>query len=431
MSTPDLSARRPLWLGGIALAMLLGGFGGWAVLTTIAGAIIAHGQVEVEQNRQVVQHPDGGVVAEVLVAEGDLVAEDQLLIRLDSADLSSELTIVEGQLFELMARTARLEAERDGAETLRLSPELLAAAEDPAVAALIEGQRQLFRARATSRAAEAEQLDKRREQIAAQVAGIDAQIAALGTQLDLIGQELTDQQGLLDKGLTQSSRVLSLRREEARLSGTIGELTASRAEAEGRITEIGLQILRLGSSLREEAITRLRDLEYNRLELAERRAALRARLARLDIRAPVAGVVLGQVVTTPRAVIRAAEPVLYLVPQDRPLVIAAQVLPIHVDQVHVGQAVMLRFSALDTRFTPELEGEVTKVSADAFTDERTQASYYRAEVRLKPGETDKLGGQPVLPGMPVETYLRTQDRSPLAYLVKPLTEYFTRAFREG
>ncbi|MEL6206137.1 MAG: HlyD family type I secretion periplasmic adaptor subunit [Pseudomonadota bacterium] len=425
------SARKPLIIGGLAMLILVGGFGGWAVATSISGAVIASAQIEVDQNRQIVQHPDGGVVEDVVVEEGDSVEAGDVLISLDQVSLASEMSIVEGQMFELLARGGRVRAERDNAETVEFDEELLAQAHREEVADLIKGQRNLFQARLESLEKEVEQLGRRSEQIQSQVVGIDAQREALARQLELIDLELEDQQQLLDRGLAQASRVLALEREKARLEGQIGELTANRAESEGRATEIEIEILKLDTSRREEAITRLRDLEFNRLELVERRRSLKERMDRLDIRAPVSGVVYGMTVNTPRAVIRPADPVLYIVPQDRPFVIAARVDPIHVDQVFVGQETVLRFSAFDMRTTPELFGRVTQVSADAFVDERTQISYYRAEIMLQEGELEKLEGLTVIPGMPVEAFIRTNDRTPMAYLTKPFTDYLTRAFKDG
>ncbi|MHC0051921.1 HlyD family type I secretion periplasmic adaptor subunit [Actibacterium sp. D379-3] len=430
--TPRWSARAPLILGFLALVVLLGGFGTWTVLANISGAIVASGQVKVDQNRQVVQHPDGGVVARIEVQEGDTVIAGDVLIRLDEEQLRSELSIVENQLFELMARRGRLQAERDGADTISFDPELLRISADrPEIADLTGGQQRLFLARNESNAKALEQLEKQRGQIADQVLGINAQQEALESQLLLIRRELTDQQSLLDKGLAQASRVLSLQREEARLRGEVGELTAQAAQAQGRITETEIEMLKLGTARREDAITRLRDLQYRELELAEKRSSLRARLDRLDLRAPVSGVIYGLTVFAPRAVIRAAEPVLYIVPQDRPLVIDARIDTINVDEVFVGQPVTLRFAAFDSRTTPELTGQVVKISADAFVDERTNASYYSAEIVLDPDELTKLGDKKIVPGMPVEAFIRTTDRSPLAYLVKPLAVYFNRAFRES
>ncbi len=430
---PPWAARRHLIFGSLVVAVLVGGFGGWAMFAQIAGAIISTGQIEVDRNRQVVQHPDGGVVEAILVDEGDMVEAETVLIRLDGTLLRSELAVIENQYFELVARRGRLEAERDGRTEIDFEEDLIATAQfRPEVADLIDGQERLFEARLESLAKETEQLGKRRNQIDNQIEGIVAQQAALGTQLDLLRSELLDQTDLLNRGLAQRARVLSLQREEARLAGTLGELTASQAESEGRITELEIEILKLETQRREEAITRLRDLQYRELELAEQRRALQERLARLEIKAPVAGIVYGLQVFAERSVIRAADQVLFLVPQDRPLVIATRVEPIHIDQVFPGQEVIVRFSALDARTTPELVGLVTQVSADAFNDEQSGMSYYRAEVVLDEGQQNRLPEDvALLPGMPVEAFLRTDDRTPMAYLLKPLTDYFTQAFRES
>ena len=425
------SARRHVIIGSVTLAVLLGGFGVWSVTTNIAGAIVASGQIEVESHRQVVQHPDGGVVAEIHVQEGAAVKAGDLLITLDGADRRSELAITEGQLFEIMARRARLTAERDDAKVIVFQPELVELAKQrPELAEQIDGQQRLFVARVETQAKQTEQMAERKAQIVSRIKGIAAQETALTVQLRLINEELTDQQSLLEKGLAQATRVLSLQREAARLEGQVGELVASRAQAEENISEIELEVLRLAAAHREEASTQLRDIGSQELELAERRRALTEQVNRLEIRAPVSGVVLGLQVTTPRAVIRPADPVLYLIPQDRPLVIAAQVSPIHVDEVTPGQEAKLHFSAFSSRTTPELVGHVTKVSADALVDQRTQAPYYRVEIVPDPGELTKLGGQTLLPGMPVEAFIKTGDRTPMAYLVKPFADYFNRAFRE-
>lgn len=435
MSAPNdaaWSARKPLIIGLIGLVLLVGGFGTWATFTQISGAIIAPGRIEVDQNRQVVQHPDGGVVSAIEVKEGDKVSIGQVLIRLDPTDLQSELSIIENQLAELMARRGRLEAERDGRDTLKFDPLLIEiSAQNSDAADLMTGQKTLFEAREQTVAAEIDQLDKRRGQISNQIDGIEAQQVALARQLELIEMELTDQQSLLDRGLAQATRVLGLQREQARLSGTMGDLAAQKAEAEGRITEIEISILKLGTDRREEAITTLRDLQFRELELREQRRALIEQMGRLDIPAPVSGVVYNLQVFALRSVIRPADPVLFIVPQDRPLVINARVDSIHVDKLFVGQDVTLRFSALDQRTTPELFGQVTQISADAFEDEATRASYYRAEIVLSEGEQARLPeGSTLIPGMPVEAFIRTADRTPLAYLVKPFTDYLAKAFRE-
>ena len=422
------STTGPMTLGLLALLVLVGGFGAWSVMAQISGAVITSGQIEVDRNRQVIQHPDGGVVEAILVQEGDTVAKGDTLIRLDASLLRSELAVVEGQLFEIIARRGRLEAERDNKAMLTFDPKL---AEVVQGIDLIAGQTRLFDARLESNMRAIEQLQQQRAQISSQILGITAQQTALVTQSDLIQQELSNQQALLRQQLIQASRVLALQREEANLLGRVGELTASAAQAAERRTEIEIQILTLASTRREEAITRLRDLQSNELELSERRRTLLQRLDRLDLRAPVSGVVYGMQVFAEQSVIRGAEPVMFLVPQDRPLVIATKVQPTDIDQIYLGQKVTLRFSAFDQRRTPELLGTVTLVSADIFLDDATQASYYQAEIQLNAGEAKKLPDDMVMiPGMPVEAFVRTADRSPMDYLIKPLADYFAKAFRE-
>lgn len=427
------SARFHVAIGFIGIALLVGGFGTWSVTTNIAGAIIAPGAIEAEQNRQVVQHPDGGVVRSISVREGDLVEAGDVVIRLDPEQLQSELTIVQNQLFEIVARRGRLEAERDEADAITFDAMILEAAETSEDAQdLMDGQRRLFEQRRESLSANVSQLEKRLAQISSQNEGIAAQQSATARQLELIEEELANKRSLLERRLTQSSVVLALERDKAALLGSQGELTAIFAQNEGKITETEIEILKLSQQRREEAIGTLRDLGFQELELAERRRALIVRLGRLDIRAPLSGAIHAMQVFAEREVIRPAQPLLYIVPQDQPLVIGAQIETIHVDEIHPGQDVTLRFSALDSRNTPELTGRVLTVSPDAFSDEASGRSFYRARIELLEGEADRLPPDTVLiPGMPVEAYLRTADRSPLAYLVKPLADYFNKAFRES
>lgn len=427
------SARGPVLVGFVALLVMFGGFGAWAVGARIAGAVVAGGQVEVEQNRQVVQHPDGGVVAEILVRDGQRVEAGQPLIRLDGALLKTELAIVQGQYFEILSRRGRLEAERSDKDAITFPDELLAAATtgDQAARDLINGQTDLFNARRATLEQSLQQLQKQSEQTRSQITGIDAQTAGFRAQRELIGEELTDAQTLLAKGLAQAPRVLALQREAAGLDGQLGELTSTRAQAESKVIEIDIERLRLGAERRETAETELRDLGYRELELAERRRSLTDQVSRLEIRAPVSGIVLQLQVTTPRSVIRPADPVMYLIPQDRPLVIAAHIAPINVDEVHPGQQVVLRFSSFSSRTTPEIDGVLARVSPDAVVDETTKMPYYRAEVTIPPEQLAKLGDLALMPGMPVEVFVQTGERSPMTYLLKPLTDYFRRAFREA
>lgn len=427
------SRRKPVLVGSIALALLVIGLGTWATFAMIDGAVVAGGRVIVESNRQAVQHPDGGVVAEVLVKEGARVAQGDVLIRLDPTLAQTELGMVENQLYEVMARRGRLTAERDGASHIIPDPALVGAGRaDPAMAELSTGQQALFEARRESLHQAMTQLENQKLQLDNQVAGIDAVSASLARQIALTEEELRGQESLLEKGLAQGTRVLNLRREAARLAGAIGEARAQRAQAMERIAEIEIERLKLMGQRREEAITTLRDLKVTELDLEERRTALRTRLARMEIRAPSSGVVYDVRLTGPWSVLKPAEAVLFILPTDRPLLIESRVSPLHVNKVHPGQEVIVRFPSFDMRETPDLIGRVRQVSPDTYTEQGTGAVFYRAEVELPEVELKKLSeGQVIVPGMPVDTFLRTGEYSPLAYLLRPLTRFLDTAMREG
>lgn len=435
MSAPSTQAWRgrvPLIVGYVTILLLVGGLGLWSMGTQIAGAVIAQGTVKVELDRQVIQHPDGGVVGAIFVRDGDPVAVGDILVRLDDTFLMSELSIIERQIFEVAARESRHIAERDGLDAVPATSDTGYVTLDEAwMQTQRDGQENLFQARRTSLTAEARQLREQRQQIENQIDGTEAQIGSMQSQLTLVEDELADKTALYDKGLIPIARVLELQREQARLSGELGRLTASVAEARGRIAGIEIGILKLDDTRREEAISRLRDLRYNQIELEQRALALKERLARLDVRAPVGGVIFDSRVLALQSVVQAAEPMMFVVPGDQPLQISAQIDPIHVDQVFPGQPVGLRFTAFDQRQIPEIAGTVLRVSADTVLDQVSGMQVYEATLLPDP---ESLAAQPtlkILPGMPVEAYLRTQDRTPLSYLTQPLTAYFSRAFRES
>ncbi len=375
-SADGWSANGYIRFGLFCVLLLGGGLGGWAATAKLKGAVISGGHLQVEGQRQVVQHPDGGVVGEILVREGSIVEAGEVLIRLDGTALQSELAVLESQLYELMARRGRLIAEQTEARSITFDPELLAASEgNTAVQALIDGQRSLFEARLRTMEREIEVLQERQVQITEQITGSQAELASLSRQSELITQELEGQRKLLEKGLAEISKVLALEREAARLEGQRGQMIAQTAQLKGQISELEIELLRMQATRREDAITTMRDLGFRELELTERRIALKEQLSRLDVRAPLGGVVLDMAVHALKSVVRPAEPILYIVPTDSDLVVEAQINPIHIDSVHSGQEAVLRFSAFNTRTTPELFGTVSKVSPDAFVDEETNQSF--------------------------------------------------------
>lgn len=424
-------ATFPLLVGFGALAILVGVLGVWAVTARLAGAVIAQGVVRVDQNRQVIQHPQGGVVGAILARDGDLVEAGAVLLRLDGTFVQSDLELTEGQLDELRARRTQFEAERDGLDALVFPEDLIAAAaSDPTIERLLASQAQFFQARLLTLNQQRAQLAEQIAQARNQIDGIEAQLSAVRVQEDLSRQDLETQQTLLERGLTQAARVSNLQREQARLLGEIGQLETTRAQLFGQIAALQIQDLRLVSTRQEEAVAALRDLEFREIELRERQGRARQTLARMELRAPVSGIVHGSQVFAVQSVIGAGEPVMYIIPQDRPLIILANIEAVQIDQVRLGQPVTLRFSAFDARQSPELTGHVARVSADAFVHEASGISFYQVEIGIDPEELDKLGDQRLVPGMPVEVYIRTSDRSPLSYLTKPLTDYFANAFRE-
>lgn len=425
---PPWRARFPTFVGGLALVILVGGLGYWSVNTQLAGAVISSGRLEVETKRQVIQHPDGGVVGAIMARNGDVVEAGGTLVQFDATLLNSELAIVRGQLNDIAARKARLEAERDDAEGV-VFPDWLEAQQGSEIQDVMRGQRQLFDARRVSLMRESEQLAERRNQYEFEIEGIAAQLEALNTQQVLISQELRDQISLLDRGLTQATRVSTLRREEARLQGEIGGLKATSAQLRGSVTEVNIEVIKLKTTQREEAITTLRDLDYREIELAERLLGLDERLSRLSVTSPVSGVIYGSEVFALQSVVQAGAPMMYVVPQDQPMVIEARIDPTNVDQIYRGQEAGLRFTAFESRTTPELVGAVVDFSADAITDQVTGQIYYSVEVLPAQGELEKLGDNTLIPGMPVEVFIKTNERTPLDYLTKPLTDYFTRAMR--
>ena len=377
------AAGRPLVLGIVTLLVLGGGTLGWGAFANIAGAVIAAGQVQVEVREQAVEHFGGGTVGEVLVRNGDRVAAEDVLIRLKDSELRAEAAMLGAEAAELAARRNRLEAEFRDAEAIAWDEELSElAGSDPAVAEILDGQERLFEARRASRHGQTSQLRERIGQTRKQIAGLESQGEALERQRGFIARELEAQRSLFEKGLTELPRLMALEREAARLDGQSGDIEARVAAARGRIAELEILILQIGTTRIEEAEDGAREAQARENQVRERLAAVRGKLEGMEVRAPVAGEVFGMTVFATGEVVRPGEPVLKIVPEDSRLVVRAQLDPIHVDQVWPGQDAVLRFSAFPARVTPEFEGKVLRVSADAQHDERSGLSWYEVEVAM-------------------------------------------------
>ena len=428
-----LQARAYVFLGLVALGVLILGVGMWALTAQIGGAVVAHGQIAADRVRQIVQHPTGGVAAEILVRDGMSVERDDLLIRLDTRATQEALDYAQAQLFELRARQARLGAAVSGAPAVVFPPDLVErAARAPQQQAVLDGQAQLFDAARATRQSQRAQRLRRQHQISARIDGIEAQRTALSRQIQLVEAALEDQRALLARGLVPQTSVLGFEREAAQLAGRAGELGAARAEAQAEIDEIETELQQLDDQSREQALEGLRSLEEEIRRYHAEIVRLQGELAVAEIRAPAAGIVHEMILQTPRAVLRPAEPILSIVPQDRPRLVISHVPPAVIDEVSAGQEVRLRLSALNQRVTPEIGGRVVAVSAAAIEDARSGATYFRVDIAPDANDLARLpAGAILLPGMPVETFILTGSRRPIDYFLRPMRDYFARALRES
>ena len=424
------SIRYHQWVGLAVVFMLVGGVGGWAVTMDISGAVIASGSVVVKSNIKKVQHPTGGVVGEINVRDGDAVKKGSILIRLDETITRANLAIIVKRLDELRARKARLEAERDG-KTRVVFPEILTARSTNAdTAAVMANERRLLHLRRFARTGQKNQLRQRQTQVREEIIGLEAQAKAKLKEIELIKLELKGTRELWNKGLMPISRFVAREREGTRVVGEHGSLTASIARAKAKIAETELQILQIEQDLASEVAREMRDIDTKIGEFVERRVAAEDQLNRIDLRAPQAGTIHQSIVHTVGGVISPGETIMVIVPRAEGLIVEAKVAPQDIDQIRLGLTASLHFSAFNQRTTPQIDGVVRQISADVTIDTRLGTSYYTVRVALAQKEVDRLGPVELLPGMPVEVFIKTGDRTVWSYLMKPLTDQFGRAFRE-
>jgi HlyD family secretion protein len=424
------SIHRHLLAGGLIVLLLAGGVGGWASTTQIAGALIAQGSIVVDSNVKKIQHPTGGVVGKLNVQDGDRVKAGDILVQLDDTVTRANLAIVTKGLDELAARKARLEAERDGAEAVAFPKELLARAGEPSVAVAVANERKLFELRRSARLGQKAQLKQRITQLQDEILGLSAQQDAKAREIALIGKELEGVRELWKNNLVQITRLTALERDGARLEGERGQLVASVAQAKGKVTETELQVIQIDQDLSSEVAKDMREVDAKFGEFIERKVAAEDQLKRIDLRAPQDGTVLESKVHTVGGVIPAGDTVMLVVPDSDNLLVEAKVSPHDIDQLQIGQSAVLRFSAFNLRTTPEINGVITRVSADTTTDQRTGQNYYTTRIAMTKNEIARLGDVKLIPGMPVEAFVQTGERSVLSYLTKPLQDQFMRAFRE-
>ncbi len=425
------SLRRHLLVGFGLLLLLIGGLGGAAALVEIHGAVIAPGTVVVETNVKRVQHQEGGIVREILVREGESVQAGDLLVRLDDTLPRANLTIISTRLDELLAQEARLKAERDSQSALIVPEALAGRAEERDVAAVLDGQRTLMGARATSREGRKAQLAEQISQIEQKIKGLVAQRDAKAHEIDLVSQELRDLDSLYEKGLVQRVRITALKRDKARLEGEHGVLVSSIAEARQAISERRIQILQIDEEMRAEVVEQLQSVRAEISKLAEQKVAADEQLRRVDIRAPRSGIVHKLAVHTVGGVVAASEDLMIIVPREDVLIIEAQVSPTDIDELSPSQEAVIRFTGLDQRSTPELKARIVNISPDLLHNQQTGIPYYQARLALAEEEVAKLDGKELIPGMPVEAFVQTGARTILSYLTKPITDHIVHSFRDG
>lgn len=430
MNDPRESMRRNARVGNALVLILVCGCGGWAATTSIAGAVIAAGALVVESNVKKVQHPAGGVVGEILVRNGDRVKVGDVLIRLNRTLANANLEIVTKGLNELLARKARLDAERDGAEDIRFPPELTEGQATDSERAATAGERKLFEIRRQARLGQKAQLTGRIQQMMQEINGHQAHEKAKSQEIALIQKELKGARSLWEQKLMPITKLTTLEREGARLAGERGQIISAMAQVRGKIAETELAIVQIERDLGSEVGKDLRETDAKIGELVERKIAAEDQLQRIDLTAPQDGTVHESTAHTVGGVVAAGEAIMLIVPDAEALLVEARVAPQDIDQLRASQDAVVRFSAFSQRTTPEINGAVTRVSADAVVDPRSFESYYTVRVEFAPEEIARLGDVKLVPGMPVEVFIKTEDRTVLTYLVKPLRDQLARAFRE-
>ncbi len=427
---PWADTRSPMRMGAIIIALTFFGLGGWASVAPISQGAVATGRVAVESDRKTVQHLEGGIVKAIDVKDGDFVNKDQVLVELDDTRARAQVDIITGQLDAYRALEARLLAERDGLDHVVFPADLVDAEADPEMKKILDGQRDLFAARRTAMEGQKTILAQRVGQLEKLVAGLRSQIAAKSKQLVFLKEEIGGLQQLYENGHASKARLLALQREASEAQGDRGKHLADMASAQLRIGETRLQAIQVEKTFREDVMKDLRDAQERISDLTEQATAAKDVLTRTQIRAPVAGVVVGLDVHTIGGVISPSKKILEIVPRDRRLIVKARVETRDIDLVSMGAEAEVRLLPFKQRHLPIVMGRVTSVSADTLEDERTGHTYYTADVQIPPEEMKKLGNHTLVPGMPADVIIKAGQATALQYVISPLTDAFARSFKE-
>ena len=427
--TPLPRMRKLAVIGSALIGVFVFGFGIWAIFAPLESAAIANGSVVSESSRKTIQHLEGGIIAQILVHDGDVVQAGQTLLRLDDTKARTSLAALQGQLWDARAREARLIAERDGAASIAF-PTDMTANSGPGAAAALAGQQQIFSTRHSLQQSKAAAIRERINQVNEEINGHKAEVVALEQRMALLKQEIAGVMELVSKGLERRPRLLSLQRDLAEMEGKRGDTMAQIAKAKQVIAESEVDILSLQNDKQKDVADDLRETQKKITELREQVRQAADVLARIEVKAPEAGTVTDLRVHTPGGVINPGEALLDLVPQADRLVVEARVRPEDIDRVHEGLPAQVRLMPYKQRRTPPLDATVTYVSADLLTDKRTNENYYAARLRLDEKELASLVDVKMVPGMPSEAMIKTGETTAALYALSPILDSFHRAFRE-
>ena len=441
-----LSARRHTIAGVVLLVSSVGAFGAWAGLAPLSGAVVASGSFVATGQNKLVQHLEGGIIRELLVNEGDLVDQNQVIARIDETSPKSKHRRLVVRKFRLISTQARLQAELNGEKELEMPRALAANAKDPELRDIFDRQRFELEARRKTIAAQEKVLRNEIAGTRESIQGYEAQIKSAKERIALFSEELQDKNTLLDRQLVRKSEVLALQRSEASLVGDLGELTGRIADARERIARAENQIVQIHSTATQKAVEELRQTETELDDIQEQLRASEDVLERTDVRAPVRGIVVKLNFHTFGGVVAPGAVILELLPVSEELVVKANLNPTDISHVHEGQSALVRLSALNRRVTPMVEAKVIYVSADALADqaplgkadtnarrrEEALKDYYVVRVRLDAEDLRKrVESFRPTPGMPADMYIRTGERTFFEYIMRPVYDSFARAFRES
>lgn len=427
---PRVNYRGFIVAGGLAFLLLFGGAGTWMAIAEVSGAVVASGAVIVRGKPRLVQHLEGGIVREILARNGDRVEKGATLVRLDDTLLLANLEIYRNRIGEAIARKARLEAERDGLDHIQWDESADEVYSLKDYEQHRTGQQSLFDARRSTLDGEVAQLQERIEQLGNQRDGVQGVMDAKNQQVGMIDEELTGVRQLVADGTTPKVRLLQLERSRAELAGQISEHAAELARIQNSIGETEIAILQARRQFLEGVLSELREVTTEVNDLSQQVVATTEQLKRVELVSPVSGYIHEANVYTVGGVVAPGATVMEVVPTDDGIEIEVNVDPQSVDQLHLGQQSVVRFPAFNQRTTPELFGQVSVISPSSVVDERTGIAFYRVSVAVTADEIERLGDNPLVPGMPAEAFIQTHQRTILSYLVKPFSDQIARAFRE-